>query len=230
LVPGADQAGRPYPLSLPIVQDSEEGGARLAADAIAQRALEAELLVKASRGDEAAFLVLYERHRTPVFRFACRLLGSAPLAEDVTHDCFVSVMRKPLLFQPELASLRTYLCAAARNLAFKQLRRQGIETTVEETPEPSPVRATPEPLQRVIDSEVADHVREAVEALPPLQREAVILFEYHEMSLADIAFVSKTDVGTIKSRLHRARQRLKRTLAPWYAAAASGRTQEKTHD
>jgi RNA polymerase sigma-70 factor, ECF subfamily len=179
--------------------------------------------VKASQGDEAAFLVLYERHRTPVFRFACRLLGSAPLAEDVTHDCFVSVMRKPQLFQPELASLRTYLCAAARNLAFKQLRRQGIETTVEETPEPPAVQATPEPLKRVIDGEVAEHVRQAVEMLPPLQREAVILFEYHEMSLLDIAFVAKTDVGTIKSRLHRARQRLKRTLAPWYTAATAGR-------
>ena len=187
------------------------------------------MLLKASRGDEAAFLVLYERHRTPVFRFACRLLGSAPLAEDVTHDCFVSVMRKPDLFQPELASLRTYLCAAARNLAFKQLKRRGVETAIEDPPEPPLTNATPEPLQRVMDGEVAERVREAVEALPPLQREAVILFEYHEMSLADIALVAETDVGTIKSRLHRARQRLKRTLAPWYNNAAAGRPEENSH-
>lgn len=187
------------------------------------------MLIKASQGDEAAFLVLYERHRTPIFRFACRLLGSAPLAEDVTHDCFVSVMRKPTLFQPELASLRTYLCAAARNLAFKQLKRRGLETLVEDPPEPQPTSATPEPLRQVLEGEVAEHVRQAVEALPPLQREAVILFEYHEMSLADIALVAETDVGTIKSRLHRARQRLKRVLAPWYRGAAVVRPEERSH-
>jgi RNA polymerase sigma-70 factor (ECF subfamily) len=201
----------------------------LAAEPMTHRTQEAELLLRASHGDEAAFLVLYERHRTPVFRFACRLLGSAPLAEDVTHDCFVSVMRKPELFQPELASLRTYLCAAARNLAFKQLKRRGLEMTVEDPPEPLPTNATPEPLQRVMDGEVAEHVRQAVELLPPLQREAVILFEYHEMSLAEIALVAETDVGTIKSRLHRARQRLKRALAPWYESAAVDRPEEKSH-
>jgi RNA polymerase sigma-70 factor, ECF subfamily len=202
----------------------------LAIEPMTHRTLEAELLVKASRGDEAAFLLLYERHRTPVFRFACRLLGSAPLAEDVTHDCFLSVMRKPDLFQPALASLRTYLCAAARNLAYKQLKRRGIETMVDEAPEPPPTGATPEPLQRVIDGEIAEHVREAVAVLPPLQREAVILFEYHDMSLADVAFIAKTDVGTIKSRLHRARQRLRRALAPWYAGTGAGRPEEKCHD
>ncbi len=201
----------------------------LAAEPMTHRAQEAELLMKASRGDEAAFVVLYERHRTPVFRFACRLLGSAPLAEDITHDCFLSIMRKPDLFQPELASLRTYLCAAARNLAFKQLRRRGIETTVEEPPEPQPTGATPDPLQRVISGEMTEHVRQAVETLPPLQREAVILFEYHDMSLADVALVAQTDVGTIKSRLHRARQRLKRALAPWYESAAAGRPEETSH-
>lgn len=201
----------------------------LAAEPMTHRTQEAELLMKASRGDEAAFVVLYERHRTPVFRFACRLLGSAPLAEDVTHDCFLSIMRKPELFQPELASLRTYLCAAARNLAFKQLRRRGIETTVEEPPEPQPTGATPDPLQRVISGEMTEHVRQAVETLPPLQREAVILFEYHDMSLADVALVAQTDVGTIKSRLHRARQRLKRALAPWYESAAAGRPEETSH-
>ena len=53
-------------------------------------AAETELLLRAGRGDEAAFLLLYERHRTPVFRFACRMLGSAPQAEDVTQECFLS--------------------------------------------------------------------------------------------------------------------------------------------
>ena len=66
------------------------------------------LLGKASRGDEAAFLELYKRHRDPVFRFAYRMLGSMELAEDVAHDCFLSLLKKPEGFDPRRgASLRT---------------------------------------------------------------------------------------------------------------------------
>jgi RNA polymerase sigma-70 factor (ECF subfamily) len=176
---------------------------------------EAELLRRASKGDEAAFLLLYERHRGAVFRFAFRLLGSQTLAEDVTHDCFLSLLRRPEGYLPERASLRTYLCAAARNLAYKQFRRLGVETVVEEVPEPAPAPVEPEPLRKLLSEEVVDEVRRAVSSLPPLQREALILFEYEEMSLADIARVAEVDVGTIKSRLHRARERLRRTLGPW---------------
>ncbi len=181
---------------------------------------EAELLLKAARGDESAFLLLYERHRTPVFRFACRMLGSAPLAEDVTQECFLSVLRRPEAFKAERASLRTYLCAIARHLAFKQLRKRGEETAVDEPPDDAAAQANgSDPLCTVLQEEVAEAVRQAIAALPPLQREAVVLFEYQEMSLADIAASCAIDVGTVKSRLHRARERLKRTLAPWLAGA-----------
>jgi RNA polymerase sigma-70 factor (ECF subfamily) len=180
-------------------------------------AAEAELLIKAARGDESAFLLLYERHRTAVFRFACRMLGRSDLAEDVTQECFLSILRRPDAFQPGRAALRTYLCAIARHLAFKQLRKLGQETTVDEPPEEraqgGPQRPA-DPLAQVIAGEEATAVRTAVERLPPLQREAVVLFEYQEMSLADIAAVCETDVGTVKSRLHRARERLRRVLRP----------------
>jgi RNA polymerase sigma-70 factor (ECF subfamily) len=176
---------------------------------------EAELLLRAGRGDEAAFLLLYERHRTPVFRFACRMLGSATQAEDVTQECFLSVLRRPEAFRAERASLRTYLCAIARHLALKQLRKRGQETLLDDPPEPAPGVAPSggqDPLGRLIETETAEAVRDAVLALPPLQREAVVLFEYQEMSLADVAAVCDVDVGTVKSRLHRARERLRRAL------------------
>lgn len=183
---------------------------------------EAELLLKAARGDEPAFLLLYERHRTPVFRFACRMLGSAPLAEDVTQECFLAVLRRPEAFRAERASLRTYLCAIARHLALKQLRKRGEETTVDDAPEEAAVQSNGnDPLGVVLQEEAAEAVRQAVAALPPLQREAVVLFEYQEMSLADIAATCEIDVGTVKSRLHRARERLKRTLGPWLAGRPS---------
>ncbi|HKG16014.1 MAG TPA: sigma factor, partial [Pyrinomonadaceae bacterium] len=76
-----------------------------------------KLLQRAGRGDEAAFLTLYERHRDTVFRFAYRMLGSAALAEEVAHDCFLSLVRRPDAFDPSRAALRTYLYAAVRNLS-----------------------------------------------------------------------------------------------------------------
>ena len=117
---------------------------------------EAELLRKAARGDEAAFLLLYERHRTPVFRFACRMLGAPAPAEDVTQECFLSVLRRPDAFEPGRASLRTYLCAIVRHLALKQLRRRGQETTVDDPPEEGLDAGDADPLQRVLDEEAAE--------------------------------------------------------------------------
>ena len=73
----------------------------------------------------------------------------------------------------------------------------------------------------MIEAEAAEAVRHAVEALPPLQREAVVLFEYQELSLADIATVCEVDVGTVKSRLHRARERLRRTLTPFLSGRSA---------
>lgn len=191
-------------------------------------AQEAELLRKAGQGDEAAFLLLYERHRTPVFRFACRVIGSAPLAEDVTQECFLAVLKRPEGFQPGRASLRTYLCAIARHLAFKQLKRLGQETTTDDPPEnPGGVNEV-DPLTRVLDDETAEAVRRAVAALPPLQREVVVLFEYEDMSLAETAAICDIDVGTVKSRLHRARGRLRRSLVPFLGSEAADSAREGT--
>jgi RNA polymerase sigma-70 factor (ECF subfamily) len=173
------------------------------------------LLQKAGRGDQAAFLELYNRYRDPIFRFAYRLLGSVEIAEDVTHDCFLSLIRKPENFRPERASLKTYLYAAARNLALKHFRDQGRETgldEVKEEPKESPRRG---PLRRLLDEELAAHVKEAVFSLPALQREALILFEYEGLSLNHVAEIAGTDSGAIKARLYRAREGLRRSLRPY---------------
>ena len=175
---------------------------------------ETKLIEQACQGNEAAFLVLYERHRGCIFRFAFRMLGSIELAEDITHDCFLSLLRKPQLYDPTRASLGTYLCAAARNLAHKQLRRMGREAAIDETQGEQETEPQPSVLARILAGELAEKVQLAVASLPSLQREAIILFEYEELSLADIAVVAQTDVGTIKSRLHRARHRLRRLLEP----------------
>ena len=180
-----------------------------------ERTTDELLLQKAGEGEQAAFLELYDRYREPIFRFAYRLLGSVEIAEDVTHDCFLSLIRKPENYRPERASLKTYLYAAARNLSMKHFRNQGRETgmdEVNEEPKESPRRG---PLRRLLDEELAAQVRDAVSSLPPLQREALILFEYEGLSLNEVAEIAGTDVGAIKARLYRAREGLRRILQPY---------------
>ena len=173
------------------------------------------LLERAKAGESAAFLEIYERHRDPVFRFAYRLSGSVERAEDITHDCFLSLLRKPGNFRPGRATLRTYLLAAARNLWFKQLRTLDREAELDEFADArfeSPRRG---PLREVLDDELAAAVKEAVSGLPPMQREALVLFEYEGLALHEIAEIAGADVGAIKARLHRARQGLKSSLSTY---------------
>ena len=177
---------------------------------------DSELLGKATRGDEAAFLLLYKGYRDDLYRFVYRFLNSAELAEDITHDCFLSLIRQPDRYDPTLASLRTYLYAAARNLALKQIRQTGSEVMIDDLPEDTFATEIDPPLQSMLGKEMADRVRQAVSELPPLQREALILFEYEELTLMEIAAIVATDIGTVKSRLHRARERLRRSLSPYY--------------
>ncbi|HEU4766771.1 MAG TPA: RNA polymerase sigma factor [Pyrinomonadaceae bacterium] len=173
------------------------------------------LLQRAAKGDQAAFLELYDRHREPIFRFAYRLLGSVEIAEDITHDCFLSLIRRPEGYHPERAALRTYLFAITRNLALKHFRDSGRETGLDEVTQEPQVSPRQVPLRKMLDEELAAQVREAVFRLPALQREALILFEYEGLSLNEIAAVVDADVGAIKGRLFRARESLKRMLRPY---------------
>ena len=173
------------------------------------------LLESAGAGDAAAFQELYERHRKAVFRFAYRLSGNVENAEDLTHDCFLSLIKRVASFDPGRASLRTYLLAATRNLWLKQLRTLGRESALDEFDENGFIAVGKAPLGRLLENELSLTVAEAVANLPPLQREALVLFEYEGISLNEIASMVGSDVGAVKARLHRARTRLRRALQPY---------------
>lgn len=173
---------------------------------------DAELIRRARGGEQAAFLLLYERFRKGVFGFAYRLLGSQAAAEDVMHDCFASMIANFHRFDPRRASLRTYLYAAARNLACMHLRDPDNQAFGEV---PEDLESTAGPLELLLDRELCDVVRSAIGALPPLQREVLVLCEYEDLPLAEIATVVDADVGTVKARLHRARANLRKMLAPY---------------
>jgi RNA polymerase sigma-70 factor, ECF subfamily len=187
----------------------------------AREIADGSLLALARRGEESALLALYERHHAAMFRFARRLLDCASAAEDVVHDCFIDLVRAPPKesaadFDPARGSLRNYLLGMVRHRALKSFRRASRECGLEEgANESRPAPARDEPLDRLLDGELSEVVRRAVAELPPLQREALILFEYEELSLAEVAEVVGADAGTVKARLFRARRSLRVALAPY---------------
>jgi RNA polymerase sigma factor (sigma-70 family) len=168
------------------------------------------LLAKARNGDEAAFGRLYERYRGPLYAFAYRLAGSVPVAEDLLHDSILGIVRPDSRFDAARGPLRGYLYAAVRNLARKQYRDHLRE---EDDAEIAEAVGEGTPLLDLMSAETSRQVQAAISALPDLQREALVLFEYEEMSLDEIARMVEADVGTVKSRLHRARERLRRALS-----------------
>jgi RNA polymerase sigma-70 factor (ECF subfamily) len=105
------------------------------------------------------------------------LLGSSEHAEDVTHDCFLGLIRNPGRYDPRRASLRTYLYAAVRNLALHRLRKAGTERTAENAAGPLPSGDSDQPLASLLGREKADKIRAALALLPSQQREVIILFE-----------------------------------------------------
>lgn len=174
------------------------------------------LLAEAANGDGTAFQILYERYRDPIFRFAYRLLGSVEAAEDVAQDCFLSLIKEPGRFDATRASLRTYLYAAARNQAIKRYHSLGRETGIEELADEPRIAERHSPMTQVLDGELASEVEQAIASLPPLQREALVLFEYEELSLAEIATVVGADANTVKARLFRAREKLRARLDRYF--------------
>lgn len=179
------------------------------------------LLRRAADGDEAAFLLLYERHRDIILRFAYRFLGSMSAAEDVAHDAFLRALRNPDRFDSARASFRTYLCAIARHVALTQRRHDRV-IAVEGSNSDLAVRifSPREPLSQLLDDELSSVVQRAMLQLPAAQREVVILFEYEDLSLAEVAAIVGVGIGAVKARLHRARERLRRELAPYLSAEA----------
>jgi RNA polymerase sigma-70 factor (ECF subfamily) len=173
---------------------------------------DAALLARAANGETEAFQRLYEAHHAALFRFAYRLTGTIDIAEDLTQECFVRLMGSTR-FDNERGSLRQYLYGIMRNLARQ--REQVSEREIDWKAEDN-WNSTDLPFADSLSSqELNEAVQAAISDLPPLQREAVALCEFEELSLHEAAAVVGTDIGTIKSRLHRGREGLRRRLAPY---------------
>ena len=156
---------------------------------------------------DAEFEAVFAEHKDAVFRFAWRMCASPAAAEDITQDVFLALLRNPGRFDPARATLRTFLIGVARNLALKRWRS-------EHRLEPLDDEAIAAAHVDLESGDLGAIVGRAVRALRPLQREVVILAEYEDLTLEEIARAVDADVGTVKSRLHRARENLRLMLEP----------------
>lgn len=174
-----------------------------------------DLLRRMTAGDEAAFTTLYKRYQSGIYRFARQMTGEAGLAEEVTQEVFLTLMREGRSFNAGRGTLRAWLYGVARNCTLRCLERErpyvgleaeaGEENAAELVADP----CVPEDgLAGLGSRETVEQVRRAVLALPASYREVVIVCELHELGYLEAAQILGCPVGTVRSRLHRARELL----------------------
>jgi RNA polymerase sigma-70 factor (ECF subfamily) len=161
-----------------------------------------------AEGDESAFAALYRRRQGAVYRFALHMSGSASVAEDVTQEVFLELMRDPAGYDPDRGALASYLYGMARNLVLRAGRGRGTG------PVPAQEPSAGDLLADLTRKEAIEAVRRAVLSLPPRYREVVVLCDLEEMEYAGAAEALGCAVGTVRSRLHRARALLAGKLRP----------------
>ena len=169
-------------------------------------------------GDEEALAQLYRRRQAGVYRFALQMSGSKPIAEDVTQEVFLFLMREGQVFDPERGSVGAFLLGVARNYVLRRLRVEHLLAPLadDQDEEQSAFQATADlcPLEDLTRAETIENVRRAVLTLPPKYREVVVLCELQEVSYVETAEILGCAIGTVRSRLHRARALLVSKLRP----------------
>ena len=177
-----------------------------------------ELLRLALGGDEQAFTALYRRRQAGIYRFALQMCGSESVAEDVAQEVFMALIREGRRFDPSRGTLSSYLYGVARNQVLRRLERDrpfaaSLDEDEGREAADDAHDARPDPLSELARAETVASVRRAVLALPAHYREVVVLCELQEMSYAEAAGALGCAVGTVRSRLHRARSMLTDKLA-----------------
>ena len=167
------------------------------------------LLRLSLEGDESAFATLYRRRQASLYRFALQMCGSESVAEDVTQEVFMALLREAHRFDPARGALASFLYGVARNQVLRRLEKErafvGLGDEPDERGDAARLTTGEDPLAELARGERVETVRQAVLALPLHYREVVVLCELQELSYAEAANVLGCAVGTVRSRLHRAR-------------------------
>src|SRR5208282_5043338 len=191
------------------------------------------LLRLAAAGDEEAFRALYRQLSGPIYRFALHMSANEGIAEEVTQETFLMLIRDPGRYEPGRATLKSFLYGVARNHTLRAIEKESRFTPFAESGEDSegelagPGISTPtaDASEDLLRREQIARVRRAVLALPPVYREAVVLCDLQELSYDEAAHSIGCAPGTLRSRLHRGREllatRLRATESHKAAAAAA---------
>ena len=185
-----------------------------------------ELLRRIASGDAEAMAALFRRRQGNVYRFALHLTGSGAIADDVTQDVFIAVIRDANRFEPGRAAVTAWLCGIARNYVRRRLTLdRAMASLDDEDAGEVPATVASDPLQDLTTAERIDALNRAVLSLPLRYREAVVLCDLQEMSYMDAAQALGCPVGTVRSRLSRGRslltekmlaeQKRSEAVAPW---------------
>src|SRR5215467_4965081 len=187
-----------------------------------------ELLQQITAGNELAFTTVYRTHQARIYRFALLMSGSIAIAEDVTQEVFIVLMREAARYDPSRGSLSAYLYGIARNHVLRCLDRDRsyvpiVEESDDEVIPLTELIAQCDPLDDLTRNEVIKSVRQAVLALPARYRDVVVLCDFQELSYVEAAQVLGRPVGTVCSRLHRGHALLLEKLR------SSGKIGSETH-
>lgn len=177
-----------------------------------------ELLRSMLAGDDEALTLLYRRRQAGVYRFALQMSGSKSIAEDVTQEVFLFLMREGNVFDPARGSVSAFLFGVARNYVLRRLRVEHVLAPLndESDDETLLLQTSTElcPLEDMTRAETIESVRKAVLSLPAKYREVVVLCELQDVSYGETAEILGCAIGTVRSRLHRARALLLAKLRP----------------
>jgi len=181
---------------------------------------ESALIAKAVEGDHDAFTIIMKRYKDRVFNTALRFLGNYAIAEELTQDVFITVFRKLHTFKGE-AKFSTWLYRITVNHAKNRIgylarrahyRRDELMEYTQGDEAISLIPRTERPDDRVGDREMMAHLMDRLGELKRKDREIIILKDFEELSYEEIASVLYIQLGTVKSRLSRARRQLKEAM------------------
>jgi RNA polymerase sigma-70 factor (ECF subfamily) len=181
-----------------------------------ERASDDMLIAGIAAGQRDALTWLFRRRQADIYRFALHMSGSAGTADDATQDVFLVVMREAARYQAGRSSVTAWLCGIARNCVRQRLEREARFDSLDAAAgddQPALPAIEPDPVGEMSRLERIGRLRRAVLALPLRYREVVVLCDLQELSYAEAAEALGCAVGTIRSRLHRARAMLASRLS-----------------
>jgi RNA polymerase sigma-70 factor (ECF subfamily) len=177
--------------------------------------LDLDLLRRMRAGDAEAMTVLYRRHQAPLYRFAMLRCGSQDTAADIVQEVFMALIEGKLAFDATRGALSSFLFGVARNFMLKrdEAQRRYVSSSLtnhddDEDWEFDIVDTNPSPLETLLADHRAEAVRTAMTKIAPHYRDVLILYEMQELSYVEIATICNIDIGTVRSRLSRARAKL----------------------